>query len=372
MFIVINVFVALSYILLVQWILSGWKNTSSFTVDSDYVSSIPVTVIVAARNEEENIENLLDAVSKQDFPKKLLHIIVVDDQSTDNTLQIVKDYSEVPVTVLSTENTQGGKKDAISLAMSMVKTGIVLCTDADCTPKESWIKYMTAYYDKYRPKFIAGPIVYKVDDSVIQRFQYLDGVGNMAVTANGIKTKKYYMANGANMLFESSLFRELKGYSSDMVASGDDMMLIQNAAIHYPDKIRFVKANEAIVETKAERSLKELIIQRKRWASKSKHYADKGIIVVQALVFLMVAAILMNLLLIPIFGSLAFVSLAVMVVVKVVVDFYFLSHLTHYFGNAGPMKSFISASVWFLGYILWAGYSAIVPSPYEWRDRVVK
>jgi len=352
--------------------MKGWDKTLEWNVPKDYVPSTSVTIIVAARNEEKNIGQLIESLLNQNFPKNLIQIIIVDDQSTDSTSNIVSSYAVPVITLLSTAGHKGGKKAAISLAMAIVETDVVICTDADCIPPKEWLMHMVSFYEDKKPTFIAGAIVYESNRSVIQRFQYLDGIGNMAITANGIFTKKYYMANGANMLFEKTLFDEVNGYKNDTVASGDDMMLIQKTAQRYPDRIKFLKNADAAVLTRPVSTLKELVKQRKRWASKSKHYADKGIIKVQSLVFFVILVLLFDLLLIPFTSGISLLCFLVLVAIKLVVDYVFLSKMSHYFNDKKPMSSFFIASILFAFYILWAAFSAILPSTYEWKGREVE
>src|SRR5690606_42068999 len=87
------------YIVLVLYMLRGWIQLRYFNPGHTAVHT-PVSVLIAARNEEDNIARTLDCIVNQDFPKELLQIIVVADHSTDNTAAIVASYASRGLTVL--------------------------------------------------------------------------------------------------------------------------------------------------------------------------------------------------------------------------------------------------------------------------------
>ena len=363
--------VGFGYISLLFWIMKGWDDTDEWSVPEDYVPATRISVIVAARNEDRHIRSCVNSILELNYPTHLLEVLVVDDHSTDNTAQILGSISDPRLTIVTLTDTRG-KKAALSEAISRASGQLIACTDADCVVPSDWLRYMASYYEINSPRLIAGPIVYSTDRSVLQRFQYLDGVGNMAITAAGIHHQAYYMANGANIVYEKTLFEELGGYSDDTFASGDDMMLIQKAAKSQPSRIRYLKQQAAAITTAPVLTVADLVTQRKRWASKSKNYEDKGIIKVQAYVFFVIVCLLANILLIPFTNGLSLFSFMFLLFMKWGMDFLFLHKMAEYFGTTKPLKSFFTASVWFIIYIVWAAYSALRPTAYRWKDRDVK
>ncbi len=361
----------LCYIGLILGVIGGWHQIPEWSIPDGYSPKTTVTVIVAARNEEQYIKRCIAAILNQKYPDHLLTIIVVNDQSTDSTASIVRSISDPRLTILDTVPPQQGKKSALSLAIEHATSDVILCTDADCLPPSEWLLHMVSYYESHEARLVLGPIVYEADGSLIQRFQYLDGAANMGITAAGIHYQKYYLANGANMLYERTLFSDLGGYQDDNLASGDDMMLVHKAALQSPDLVAYVKCKYATVQTRPVAEVTELIQQRKRWATKSKHYADNGIVAVQALVFLYTLLMIGCMLLAPLLGSVYLWAAIVLLVVKLSVDFIYLRLMSRYFGNIAALNSFLGASVFFIIYILWAGWSALFPSKYRWKGREV-
>lgn len=363
--------VGFGYIRLLFWIMKGWDDTDEWNVSPEYQPRTTVSIIVAARNEEAHIRACVESLLQQLYPAELMEIIIVDDHSTDGTLALLKNTTDPRLKVVQLTQ-QSGKKAALTQAVQMATGSLIACTDADCLVPERWLQLMVSYYEINKPRLMAGPIQYQTDRSLVQRFQYLDGVGNMAITAAGIHYQAYFMANGANIVYEKSLFDEVGGYTGDGFASGDDMMLIQKTANYQRQHIRYLKQKLATVVTTPQKSVDALVTQRKRWASKSSAYIDKGIVRVQAYVFFVIVCLLANILLIPFTNGFSLFCFLFLLFIKWGMDFLFLHKMAQYFGDTKPLKSFFPASVWFVGYILWAAYSAAFPSDYQWKGRSVK
>ena len=364
----ISIGLSIGYIYLLQWITEGWEACGSFKGEKKFIK---VSIIIAARNEEAYISNCLSSIYKNKYPLDLLEVIVVDDQSEDQTASIIEEHFP-EVTLLSSVNIQG-KKAAIQLASNHAQGDLLLFTDADCVVPDSWIETILANYHPELVDFIAAPIQIDLEDTNISRFQYLDVAATMAVTANGIQRKSYYSANGANMAVNRERFLELYEMRKDEgIASGDDMFTIQYLAKQDPSKIIFVRSLNATVTTKGEQTLSGLISQRKRWAGKSRHYPEKNIILVQGYVFLLVVVILGNVVLGLMTDGLGVFTAMMMLFIKITMDYLFLSHLCKHYGKQEATKKYLISAASYNVYILLAGLVAILPGKYVWKGRSVK
>src|ERR1700710_2937755 len=87
------------YLLLVSYFINGWANLKRFN-NSAVNFSTKITVMIAARNEEEKIHLTIEDILAQDYPKHLTEIIIVDDHSTDRTSAIISSYAERGVKLL--------------------------------------------------------------------------------------------------------------------------------------------------------------------------------------------------------------------------------------------------------------------------------
>lgn len=363
---------AFGYVMMISRILTGWESTPEWTIPKNYNPNTSISIIIAARNEGGNIKTCLTSILKCDYPSDLLETIVIDDASTDDTLMQAKSVISDNINVIHSDNNIG-KKGALALGIESAKGSLIIATDADCQANTQWLKSMSSFYEETGARLIAAPIQYDIDKSVIQRFQYIDGINNMAVTANGIKKKSYFMANGANLAYEKSLFIELDGFeASNQNASGDDMHMIQSAAKLDPSSVRFLKSKGAIVFTQPETSLRNLINQRKRWATKTKSYSDKRIMKIQGYVFFFNLLLLTNLFLSFFGAGFSLFGFLFGTFIKLSIDYMYLAKLQAYFESKDALKSFLPASAIFSGYILLAGWWALFPSSYIWKGRDLK
>ena len=133
------------YALLILYYWRGWVTIPGFTVVNQKAKA-KISVIIAARNEEENIATCLDSVCNQSYPKELFEILVVDDHSTDNTAAIIKSYTNKNVKLISLKDfipvakINSYKKKAIEIAIAQSTGELIITTDADCFAKENWLE----------------------------------------------------------------------------------------------------------------------------------------------------------------------------------------------------------------------------------------
>lgn len=368
----ITIISSLVYVALLSNILDGWNETEEWETPNNYIPKTIISVIIAARNEEKFIGQCIESILNCNYPKELYEIIVVNDHSEDQTEEVIKNFKDNNVSIINLEEVSG-KKNALELGIRRAKGELIACTDADCQVPQEWLRSVANHFENTQNQCIAGPISYIHDNSLLQRFQYLDALNNMCVTANGIKRKSYFMANGANLFFTKDVFIEIGGYQKNaQYASGDDMFLIQEIASRYPDKISFLKSKKAVVETQPETTFLGLVNQRTRWATKSKAYSNKNIMKIQGFVFYFVILIILNLVF-TLFGTgLSILGFLTALLIKLSIDFFYLWKLSGYFGDRNPMKSLFTASIGFLIYIIFAGIKALLPSSYNWKGRATK
>ncbi|WP_309485956.1 glycosyltransferase [Sphingobacterium spiritivorum] len=136
------------YVALVLYMRNGWASISTF-VTSDATSSTTVSVLIAARNEEQVIERTINCLLNQDYPKELLEIIVIDDHSTDRTAEIVRLYAVKGVKLLQmneSDKLNSYKKKAISNAIDIAQGEIIVTTDADCRMGRHWLSTVVGFF----------------------------------------------------------------------------------------------------------------------------------------------------------------------------------------------------------------------------------
>ena len=357
----------------------------------DFKPSTKITVIIPARNEEENIANCLDSVCNQSYPKKLFEVLVIDDHSTDNTAAIIKLYESKNVKLISLKDfipageINSYKKKAIEIAITQSTGELIVTTDADCFAKENWLQTIAAFYEQYDPAFIAAPVSIDCSNKFIEFFQGLDFMTLQGITGASVHKKIHSMCNGANLAYSKKAFTEVGGFAGiDNIASGDDMLLMHKIYKRYPNKVMFLKSKEAIVQTAPVNSIKEFFNQRIRWASKADKYDDKRIFAVLLLVYL-VNLLLVALPVISIFVKSAFsISLypftfvftvlecwISLLIIKTIAELIFLMPVSKFFGKRSMLWMFPLMQPIHIIYTVIAGWLGKFGS-YSWKERKVK
>lgn len=258
------------YCLAIIALIYGFTKVNSF----DYLGLKPktnFTIIVPFRDEAENLPKLLDSFSKLNYPNDLFEIILVDDCSSEE-FQVSSFMFQVSV-IKNVRVSNSPKKDAISTAIQFMKTDWIITTDADCVVHKNWLSALDNYIQLHDVSMIAGAVSYDCENSFLHHFQQLDLASLQGATIGSFGLRKGFMCNGANFAYTKSFFQELNGFEgNDVIASGDDVFLLQKAVAKFPEKVHYLKSENTIVITKPVNDWKSLFYQRVRWASKTGSY----------------------------------------------------------------------------------------------------
>lgn len=364
----------------------SWLGIKDFnlTINANTVNEVFISVIIAARNEEENIGACLNSITNQTYPKNLFEIIIVDDHSSDTTASIANSFKNDNIKIINLQDFTGTtilnsyKKAAIETGICIAKGNLIVTTDADCMVPKEWLETIAAFYTQYDPLFIAAPVVYNnplpTDSNflkLLKIFQLLDFLSLQGITGASVNKKFHNMCNGANLAYTRKVFAEVSGFKGiNNIASGDDMLLMHKIQKVYPDKIGFIKSTKAIVETQPANSLSEFMNQRIRWASKADKYTDPKITLVLLLVYFFNLWIFIA-------GVCAFFSLnyfylfIFLLVVKTIVELFFLFPVAIFFGKQKLLWWFFPAQPFHIFYTVVAGWLGKFGS-YKWKERNVK
>lgn len=329
-----------------------------------------ISIVIACRNEEKTIGNLLDRLLVQHYPVDKLEIIIVNDHSTDNTVNVVSDKirtSAYRCTVVHNSGT--GKKAAITEGVKLAQGDIILTTDADCSPDTHWAAAVNRSFYNDTIKMTFGPVKIKSDDSVfdnMQAIEFASLIGSGAATAGfGFPT----MCNGANLAFRKDVFVALDGYSgNEHIASGDDEFLMRKIETSYPGAIRFNPDRESIVATTPQPTLHDFLQQRIRWASKWKQHDGTNSKLLAVSVFL----VHLSMILLPVFVLMGDISAYIMLalwIVKASIEGVFLWRVTAWLGVRWSVLAFVLLHVVYSFYVVGVALTALVKKV-EWRGRV--
>lgn len=324
---------------------------------------IKVSVLIAARNEANNIERLLQSLERQTFPKELFEVIIVDDHSEDDTRKIIADFiennREINIKLLAAEGV--GKKNAISQALHNADNEYIIVTDADCELNTQWIESIVAFYQKSGAKMILAPVLLSPAENLFEKMQVLEHLSLIGSTAGSAAIGFPVMCNGANMAYERDAALEVEKQRHDFdIPSGDDMFLLEQFVKNYDSKnVRFLLNKAAIVKTKTCKTIKEFFRQRRRWVSKSKAYTNWKIILTALIVFLF------NLSVISLFISAFFIpalwSLYILfTLLKFFIDFPILKNITNFMNQRNLMKWMLPLEFIYPFYVVFTAISGMI------------
>jgi cellulose synthase/poly-beta-1,6-N-acetylglucosamine synthase-like glycosyltransferase len=348
-----------------------WNLLEEWAIPPKNSFQTKVSLIIAARNEADNIKECLEAVLAQTYPTTLLEVWVVNDHSEDETTTVVNSFQESHLHLLNLPDDKTGKKQAIKVAIEQSTGTLIVTTDADCVMGKDWLKYLVSYYEKYKHKLIAAPVSFHRERSIFQRFQTLDFMGMMAVSGAGIKGQFMNMCNGANLAYERAAFDAVNGFEGiDHLASGDDMLLMQKIASKYPAQIGYLKNNQAQTFTTPKPTIKTFLQQRVRWASKSSAYTNWQTLAILIVVWVLCLSMVLDLVLIP-YDSIFLFWFLFKFIAKGFADFFFLGMMTLFFDRPKLMRAFIPSLFFHWWYIVIVGFLGNVSKRYEWKGRKV-
>jgi cellulose synthase/poly-beta-1,6-N-acetylglucosamine synthase-like glycosyltransferase len=285
------------YLVVLLYLIKGWAALKRIKP----VQKIPATkvsILIAARNEEDNIRLTIEDLLAQDYPKHLTEIIIVDDHSTDNTANIIQSYANKGVKLLKLMEDKplnSYKKKAIAKAIDQSAGELMVATDADCRMGPQWLSSIVNYYETNDVVMISSPVAYFEEKSLFERMQTLEFAYLIGIGASFIGNHRASTCNGANFAYRKDVFYQAGGFHGiDDLASGDDELLLQKVAAMLPGKIGFLKRRDAIVYTHAKHNLKSFLQQRRRWASKSTKYKDKKVVALAVSIWLFNVSLLIN------------------------------------------------------------------------------
>lgn len=362
-----------AYAMLIAYYHRAWNELPVYTPAGKTPSTF-ISVVIAVRNEEKNIAALLESLQQQDYPHTLFEIVIVDDHSTDNTWQLLQEINHEGLSINSIRmdtdlhSTNSFKKLAIETGINAARGTLIVTTDADCRFSPGWLSTLAAFYEEKQAKFIAAPVYMKNQGGLLALFQSLDFLILQGITGASVHRRFHSMCNGANLAYERTAFFEVNGFAGiDSIPTGDDMLLMHKIYTQYPDRVFYLKAKQAIVETEPAESWKAFFHQRIRWASKADRYQDKRIIAVLALVYALNLSFLV-LAIACFWKSTWLFFLLLLLLAKILIEFPFVQSVARFFGQQRLMWYFPLLQPIHILYTIIAGWLGRFGS-YKWKDR---
>lgn len=263
---------------------------------------IPISVIVCAKNEEDNVARFIPLLAEQDYPD--YEIILINDASSDTTLDIFEEFEKqyAHVRIVNVENNEafwGNKKFALTLGIKAAKKDYLLFTDADCYPlSKNWITNMSSQLT-LRKTIVLGYGAYeKIAKSFLNKIIRFETMLTAVQYFSWAKAGHPYMGVGRNLSYKKEEFFNMNGFIDHMkIRSGDDDLFINQAATGKNTAICY--SPESFTLSKPKTTFKEWFQQKRRHTSTASFYKtfDKmqlGLFYSSQLLFLLLAILLFS------------------------------------------------------------------------------
>ncbi|MCF4102428.1 glycosyltransferase [Gillisia sp. M10.2A] len=253
----------------------GYFSFSAAKSQNTTATNIPVSVIICAKNEAENLKQFIPNILNQEYSN--FEVILINDASSDDTFEVMENFRDIDprVKLVNVENNEafwGKKKYALTLGIKKASNPYLLFTDADCVPESNlWIQKMVINfideksivlgyggYFKQKLSFLNKLIRFETMLTAIQYFSY---------SKLGIP----YMGVGRNLAYTSAEFYNQNGFATHLhLKSGDDDLFVNQAATKFNTAICFDK--DAITRSVPKSDYKSWIQQKRRHITTAKYY----------------------------------------------------------------------------------------------------
>ncbi len=235
----------------------------------------PISVIICAKNEADNLKQHLESILTQNYPK--FEVIVVNDASIDNSLSVLthfkKEYPHLKIIDIDkTSDYTGNKKNAITKGIANAANDYLVFTDADCqVPSKEWLTEICSNFTNAKSIVLGYGTYQKINHSFLNkliRFEtLLTATQYFSYTTIGLP----YMGVGRNLAYKKELFLEANGLENHKhIKSGDDDLLINQIATKQNTSICFGKNSFTVSEV--HQRFKDWYHQKRRHITTANHY----------------------------------------------------------------------------------------------------
>jgi len=322
------------------------------------------SIIVAAKNEENNIDNCLKSLSCLEYPENKLEIIIVNDNSTDRTQEIINKYllSDNRFKTIIPQKEIGhlkGKANAIANGILISKNEIILTTDADCSVSKTWAKTIASYYTE-NVAMVHG-YTNQNENSLFEAMQSKDFLYLLGVAAGTMNLGKPLSCIGNNMSYRRKVYNEVGGYENIPFSVTEDFKLLMAVYGLKKYKIIYPIDSDSLVTSAPCPDIKTLYLQKKRWGIGG---LDSDIIGfgVMAMGFATHLGLLMS----PFFFSQVTVMIASL---KFIVDYFFLNIIHKKLNMTLKFKYFIIFEFYYIFYVLALPFMVLLSPKVSWKGR---
>lgn len=230
-----------------------------------------VSVIIPAKDEENNIEDLLNTIKDIDYPKDKLEVIVVNDRSTDKTAEIVGKFktNQTKLKLINIKNDTEkynipGKAGAVHVGVEASSGELIFVTDADCRIRPQWLKKIVPIYKDKNTGFVTS-FTNVTGNRLFDKIQAVEWIYMHTMAMGGVGMNQPLGCYGNNLTFRKEYYDSFGGYKSIPFSVTEDLAL-QKAFYKNNFQVHYCIDKDILVDTKPCQNLKEYFAQHHRWA----------------------------------------------------------------------------------------------------------
>ena len=362
------IFIGLVVFYLCQMVFLRWglEKTRKYNLTIDYEPM--VSVIVAARNEEENIRACIESLLQLEYPKEKCELIIIDDGSTDRTGAIAQSFAKIHnhVRVIVSATGQGnlrGKANALSQGIDQSKGEILLFTDADCVVPPTWIRETVAHYAP-GVAVVAGFTLLR-HSTAFEAIQAIDWFLLFGVSAATAAWNMPLTGIGNNLSVRRSAYDAVGGYRNLPFSVTEDYALVQAVWQKTRMEVRYPLNRKTLVVSKPCATLRSLFRQRQRWSVGGLEMVFRGF-VLMAIPFALHLSFFVGFLLSPSWLWWTIMS------VKIAGDIFLLWYPIRVFKEFNLLQYFLFFELYFIVYEMFIPFIALLSRKVVWKERSFK
>ena len=330
-----------------------------------------VSVIIAAKNEAENLPACLSSLANQTYNTEKYEIILVDDLSSDHTLEIAKLFQKKVHNLKCYQASENPKRltskaNAIALAIRKSKGAVLLFTDADCQVPRDWISEYVKYFKK-NVGLVSGLTCMEISSKICDiwdKIQCLDWIYLLSIGVSAARNGIALSCVGNNFGVRRDVYEEIGGHQEIGFSLTEDSALLNTIQKKTKWKLLFTFNKKLIVLSRPLKNLVELFHQRKRWASGSTNVRNYGkfLIIIGGM-----SHILIPFSIIFIDKNIVFWALLSLILFF---DFIFLLRVTHLIDNKRLLLYFLFFEIYYFMYTSILAFALIINRKIVWKGVV--
>jgi cellulose synthase/poly-beta-1,6-N-acetylglucosamine synthase-like glycosyltransferase len=366
-FVLISLILSALYVAKILYYKRSWERYSEFKTGKEPVNT-GISVVIAFRNEKENLPLLFASLEKQIYPADLYEVILVDDHSDDGSVEYIKEYiiTDPKFKLYSNKISESGKKAALLKGIGASSFELIVTTDADCVMGNRWLATVAEFYQINHPAMIIGLVDNSGDKGFFNKFREIEFMSLVAAGAGAAAGGKPVYCSGTNLAYEKDVFLSYDDPLKKTAVSGDDTLFLLSIKKDMKKRIMLLKSVSAIVHTVGVSSWSQFFNQRKRWISKARYYKDPEVIYTAWLVLLESVMMIYSLGLF--IAGIKQWLFPFIFIAKILVDFLFMKSIMKYFNKNPFIINFTAYSMIYPVYLLAVVCSGIF-FRYTWKGR---